>query len=135
MKYFVLIVLLSCSIVASAQVIEIEKLHKALLEKDSLVLDALLHSELSYGHSNGLVESKLDVYKNLKTKKIQYHTIAYENLSIQTFKRLKITRYNMIVNVEFENKNYNLKLHCLQTWLKYRKSWKLIARQATKITS
>ncbi len=135
MKYLAFYILLLNNIFIAAQSSVVESLHKALLEKDSAKLDKLLHKDVSYGHSNGLVETKYELYQNLKSKKIQYNSITYENLKIQNIKQIQIVRYTMLVNVDFEGKNYDLKLHCLQTWSKKGKQLKLIARQATKVTS
>jgi Domain of unknown function (DUF4440) len=112
----------------------IEKLHSALINKDSLAITYLMHDSLSYGHSNGLLETKCSLWQNLKSNYIKYYDIKYKQLKIQSFNNTKIVRYSMDVNVDFENKNFNLELHNQQTWLFQNKRWQLIARQATKIS-
>jgi hypothetical protein len=112
---------------------KVELLHTALIKKDSASLQKLLHDSVSYGHSNGLIENKSQIWKNLKSSYIQYNNIAYSNLSIQILKNTAIVRYNALINVDFENKNYQLNLHTLQTWLRKGKDWQIIARQAAKI--
>jgi hypothetical protein len=113
--------------------INIEKLHSALINKDSLGLENLIHDSVSYGHSNGLLETKHSLWQNLKSNYIKYYDIKYKQLKIQSFNNIKIVRYAMDVNVDFENKNFNLELYNQQTWLYQNKRWQLIARQATKI--
>ena len=64
MRFILTILLFFISFIAVAQVDSaglknaIQKLDKALLEKDSLVLAAVLHKDVSYGHSNGWVQTK-----------------------------------------------------------------------------
>ena len=64
MRFFLTIILFFISWIVVAQVDSVElknamqKLDKALLEKDSLILAAVLHKEVSYGHSNGWVQTK-----------------------------------------------------------------------------
>ena len=48
------------------------KLEKALVAKDTVTLKQLLHKNLSYGHSNGWVQSKEEVVKDLMSGKIIY---------------------------------------------------------------
>ena len=57
------------------------KLDKALIAKDTAVLKQLLHKDLSYGHSNGWVETREDVFKDLVNGKL-----AYNKIDINIFK-------------------------------------------------
>jgi hypothetical protein len=137
MRFNLIILLLFCYYQLSAQqdVLKnkIEQLHSALVKKDSLMLQDLLHDSVSYGHSNGLIENKLSIWKNLKSNYIQYNDIKYTHLKIQIYKNMAIVRYDAEIDVDFESKNYKLNLHTLQTWLLPNKNWQIIARQATKI--
>jgi Domain of unknown function (DUF4440) len=131
----VLLLFSYCQLFAQHDVLnnKVEQLHSALVKKDSVMLQYLLHDSVSYGHSNGLIENKTSIWKNLKSSYIQYHDIKYSNLKIQIYKNTAIVRYNAEINVDFESKNYKLTLHTLQTWQRRGKNWQIIARQATKI--
>lgn len=51
---------------------QINQLHSALLNKQIDVLQPLLHPSLSYGHSNGWVQSTADMSADLISGKIVY---------------------------------------------------------------
>ena len=53
----------------------VTKLDKALVQKDTVTLKQLLHKDLSYGHSNGWVENRNEVIKNLVQGKLTYKKI------------------------------------------------------------
>ena len=53
----------------------VTKLDKALIAKDTVVLKQLLHKDITYGHSNGWVETKTDVIKDLVSGKLAYDKI------------------------------------------------------------
>jgi Domain of unknown function (DUF4440) len=135
LNLIILLLFAYCRLSAQQEVLKskIEQLHSALVKRDSLVLETLLHDSISYGRSNGLIENKLSLWKNLKSNYIQYHEIKYADLKINTFGNIAIVRYNAEINVDFENKNYKLNLHSMQTWLLQKNKWLLLARQATKI--
>jgi hypothetical protein len=111
----------------------ITALHEALLNSDSSALSHLLHDSASFGHSNGLIESKRLLWQNLKNKKIQYHEMTFQDLKILSLYHLKVVRYTLMVNVDLDQKNYKLKLHNQQTWVKSRNRWQLLARQSTRL--
>ena len=56
------------------------KLDKALVAKDTVVLKQLLHKDLTYGHSNGWIETKADVIKDLQVGKLAYDKIESKDL-------------------------------------------------------
>jgi Domain of unknown function (DUF4440) len=132
---FILILFFQCQLLAQNNVLKnrLDQLHAALVAKDSVTLQGILHDSVSYGHSNGLIENKLSIWGNLKSNYIQYHDIKYSQLKIQIHKNTAIVRYKAEIDVDFESKNYKLALHTMQTWLRQKNSWQLLARQATKI--
>ena len=56
------------------------KLDKALIIKDTVTLKQLLNNEVSYGHSNGWVQSKNDIIKDLYNGKLVYKKIDHKNI-------------------------------------------------------
>jgi hypothetical protein len=49
-----------------------QQLDKALLQKDENVLKSILHKDLSFGHSNGWIQTKNDIMNDFKTGKLVY---------------------------------------------------------------
>jgi len=109
-------------------------LDKALVQRDALTLNIILHTGLSFGHSNGWLENKTDLLKTLETEKISYLNIDQVGTAgIQYQKKdLISTRRNIDVNGLFEGKSFDLKLNVLEVWIKERGKWQLLARQSVK---
>src|SRR5688500_2565636 len=88
MKVLLIIALVVASLAGFAQVDSlvlkesIQKLDKALLEKDNTALQAILHKDLNFGHSNGWVQSKTDILNDFKTGKLVYDKIENNNMAI-----------------------------------------------------
>ena len=59
-----------------------QQLDKALLQKDETVLKSVLHQDLSYGHSNGWVQSKSDVLNDFISGKLTYSKIENNSSAI-----------------------------------------------------
>jgi hypothetical protein len=111
----------------------VSKLDKALMEKDTATLKQLLHKNLTYGHSNGWVETKDDVIKDLGSGKLVYHTIKSDSITWKTDANWASMRSKTRVEVSLNGNRMELNLHILEVWLKTNKGWQLIARQSTKL--
>ena len=109
------------------------KLDKALVAKDTVVLKQLLHKDLTYGHSNGWIETKADVIKDLQVGKLAYDKIESRDLQWTVTNNIATMRSTTEVGFRLDNKSGELKLHVLQVWLKTNKGWQLLSRQSTKL--
>jgi hypothetical protein len=106
---------------------------KALLNKDSIALKELLDDKISYGHSNGWVQTKSEVIGDLFNGKLTYKTIAPSEATISTEGNTAAARMDVNVEVEMTGKLISLKLRVLQVWLWTNKHWVLFARQSVKL--
>ena len=111
----------------------VAKLDKALIAKDTVVLKQLLHKDLTYGHSNGWVETKADVINDLVLGKLAYNKIESKNIKWTVTNDVSTMRSTMDVSYQLDSKPGELKLHVLQVWLKTNKGWQLLSRQSTKL--
>lgn len=111
----------------------VAKLDKALMVKDTVVLKQLLHKDLTYGHSNGWVETKTDVIKDLFSGKLAYSKIESKDVKWTVTNDVSTMRSTTEISYLLDGKPGELKLHVLQVWLKTNKGWQLLSRQSTKL--
>jgi hypothetical protein len=94
----------------------------------------LLHTDVSYGHSNGWVQNKNDIVNDLKSGKLIYNKI--ENTSVMVVainSNWSTVRTNTNAEGSINGTAFQLKLHVLQVWMKAKNGWQLLARQSTKL--
>jgi len=111
-----------------------QKLDKALLEKDDAMLRAVLHKDASYGHSNGWIQRKGDVLNDFKSGKLVYSKI--ENISayiVAINKKWATVRSNTNAEGVVNGNAFKLTMHVMQVWIKTKKGWQLMARQSAKL--
>lgn len=108
-------------------------LDEALVKKDTAALNRLLHENLSYGHSNGWVESKTDVIADLLNGKLSYVAIDSRALSAHNSADVTIVRTESKIKYVLDGKEGELKLHVMQVWQRVGYQWQLIGRQSTKV--
>jgi hypothetical protein len=112
----------------------IDKLDKALLAKDSVILKTVLHQKVSYGHSNGWIETKQEVIDDLFNGKLTYQQIeptAAAQITVSS--GTGIVRTTLRVSVVVQGSPLTLKLKVLQAWVQEKGKWKLLGRQSVKV--
>jgi hypothetical protein len=110
-----------------------QQLDKALLYKDENVLRSVLHKDLSYGHSNGWIQSKDDILNDFKSGKLVYNQIENNSSAIVNIsKKYATVKTNTNAVGAVNGTVFKLTLHIMQFWIKTKKGWQLIARQSAK---
>lgn len=105
--------------------------HKMLVKND-FVLENKLDDVLSYGHSNGWIETKTEMLQNLASKYIVYNNIEEDSMQQQVNKKIGYVRFVANFNVTLNGKQSVFRLKVLEVWRKRNGSWKLFARQAVR---
>ena len=138
MKYAIVIVLLLHSLTAAAQTDEekltatVKEFHQALVNKNTVSINQQTDKALSFGHSNGWVETKADVIKDLETGYISYGEIKEDSITVAMNGNLANVRFKADITVTMKGTTSNVKLRVLEVWVKKSNRWMLFARQAVK---
>ena len=112
-----------------------QQLDKALLQKDETVLKSVLHKDLSYGHSNGWIQSKSDILNDFTSGKLTYNKIENNSSAIIVItKEYATVKTNTNAEGAVNGTAFKLTLHIMQFWIKTKKGWQLIARQSAKLS-
>ena len=110
-----------------------QQLDKALLQKDDIVLKTVLHKDVSYGHSNGWIQSRSDVLNDFKTGKLVYNKIENTSSSLLSInKKWATVKTNTNADGAVNGTAFKLTLHVMQVWMRTKKGWQLFARQSAK---
>ena len=105
--------------------------HQALVRNDSQLAN-YLDEELSYGHSNGWIETKTVMINNLETGYIKYHSIKEDSMQVTINGNMAHARFVGDYNVTLNENTNTFHLKVLEVWVKKGKRWLLFARQAVK---
>ena len=111
------------------------ELDKALLQKEEAVLKLVLHGDLSFGHSNGWIQSKSDILNDFASGKVTYNKIENNSSAIvKISKKYATVKTNTNAEGMVNGTAFKLSLHIMQFWVKTKKGWQLIARQSAKLS-
>lgn len=138
MKWLVIICALGCFISGFGQTEQqkltttIRELHQAMVNKNTVSLNQQTDKALSYGHSNGWVETKEDFIKDIETKLIDYQRITEDSLVVTINGNLAHARFVCDVSAVMRGAANSFHLRVLEVWVKKGKRWLLFARQAIR---
>jgi hypothetical protein len=130
--------LLSRSVVAEAGDEEsvaqsVETLRKALLEADRSKLEQVASAQISYGHSDGRVETKEQFIHGVMTRKQIVKSLAFPELKVAVVGNAAIARHIYLSESERDGKATTTRIGALQVWQKQDGGWKLLARQGFRL--
>ena len=138
MKCSLIILFLFSFVFAHAQTEE-EKLtktmkdfHQALVQKNVISINQHTDKALTYGHSNGWVETKTDVVTDLETGVISYQSIKEDSINVTINSSLAHIRFIADIDATLRGNKSSHHLKVLEIWVKKGKRWLLFARQAVK---
>jgi hypothetical protein len=106
---------------------------KAQTNRDTIALQNLLHDDLSYCHSNGLIENKQDFIKSVNSGKIIYESITMIEHSIRKKQKSAIITGICTVKGSIKTTPFDIRLRYLSVYFKSGGKWKLAAWQSLKL--
>lgn len=111
--------------------LQMKRFDRGLLTKDTLALKETTHPDISYGHSNGWIETRKELMADLFNGKIDYMLIEPKDEKITISGETAVARYDAVINAALEGIVGSYKLRVMQVWVKKNKTWVLLARQST----
>lgn len=141
MKTLFFTVLFICHFAGFAQTVDETKLietvkefHQALVKKNTISLNQQTDKALSYGHSNGWIQSKKDLVKDFERGYISYQSFKEDSITVMMNDNMANVLFLADITATLGGttvvNNYHLKV--LEVWVKKGKRWVLFARQAVK---
>ena len=112
----------------------VANLRKGMLDGDKNLLDQVTAADLSYGHSNGNIEDKATFIRVLASGENDFVTMDVTDQTIKILGNTAVVRHNFSAQTNNGGTPGSTKLGVLLVWQKQAGKWKLIARQAFKLT-
>src|SRR5215213_8278571 len=110
--------------------------HTVFGTKDSLTLEDLFAKKASYGHSGGKVETREEAVRNISKNKSVYTDTSINNVTVIFDEDdVAIVRYLFKANEKKPDGTVTpLNFTMMLVWVKEKKKWRLMGRQAVKLS-
>jgi len=111
----------------------VEILRKGILEADRAKLAQVASDQISYGHSDGRVETKEVFITGVLTRKQVVKSLAFPDLKVSVVGNAAIVRHIYLAESELDGKATTTRIGALQVWHKQDGGWRLLARQGFRL--
>ena len=104
MKFFVTIVLFCWQLAGLAQSDEVKltstlkEFHQALVKKNTVSINQQTDKALSYGHSNGWVETKKELIEHLESGYMEYNSFREDSIKVEVNGNVAHARFIADIN-------------------------------------
>ena len=133
--FFFLVAFASAQTDEEKLVTTVKEFHQALVNKNTVSINQQTDKALSYGHSNGWVENKTDIIKDLETGYISYQGFKEDSIAVSINGNMANVRFVADISATMKGSTNTYHLKVLEVWVKKGKRWVLFARQAVKAPS
>jgi hypothetical protein len=117
----------------SAVTESVEILRRGILEADRAKLAQVASDHISYGHSDGRVESKEQFIAGVLGRKAVVKSLAFPELKVSVVGPSAIVRHIYLAESELDGKATTTRIGALQVWHKQDGGWRLLARQGFRL--
>jgi ketosteroid isomerase-like protein len=97
-------------------------------------LEAIASDSVSYGHSGGNVQNKAEFVEGIASGKSDFVTIDLSEQTVSVMNNIAVVRHVLTATTNDGGKPGNVKIKVLLVWVKEKGRWKMLARQAVKLT-
>lgn len=108
-------------------------LKNALVAKDSVALSKVLADDVTYGHTNAMIQTKAELIRDVVSLIQDYKSIEPSDMKIRIYDNTAIVNMNSKVVMNYQNQPLELSMKTTFTWVNKNKDWQLVARQAVKM--
>jgi hypothetical protein len=109
-----------------------ERLRSAMVEPSDAELGALFHDDLSYGHSDGKIDTKASITASLLDGRSDFTTIEISEQTVAQVDDVAMVRHVLTADTNDSGKPGHVRLKVLLVWVLQAGQWRLLARQAVK---
>lgn len=137
-SFFSMLLLVSVTITAQSRqeknlLQQVEAFRLALISGKRADLAPLISDRLSYGHSNGRIEDKEAFLKQLETGASDFVTVSFNDQVVTINGPVALVRHELRADTNDRGLPGSIRLHVLLVWQREGKTWKLLARQSTRL--
>jgi ketosteroid isomerase-like protein len=110
-----------------------KKRFAAMIAGDLDTLGALLADELTYTHSSGRVDTKVQFLDSLRTGRQKYFAIAPEDTAVRVFGDTAVSTGQSAMHVSAGGQESRFRIRFTDVWVRRGGRWQMVAWQSTRL--
>lgn len=111
---------------------KMSSLRSALLGKDSVTLSKILADDCSYGHTNGLMQTKAQLIRDVVSGVQDYKSIEPTDMVIKIYDNSAVVTLKSKIKLVYQGNMMDMTMNVIVFWVK-KKDWQIVGRQSVKL--
>jgi hypothetical protein len=112
---------------------QLDRLNKAIVDKNLAVLEDVFHTNMWYCHSSGRLDDKQAAIKDVMEGPVDFITLEATDRKIQVVEKNAMIRFIFEAKATNNGQEQTIRIGVMTVWKKEKSGWKLFARQAYKL--
>lgn len=105
----------------------------AMIQGDLAALEGLLAEDLTYTHSTGQVETRIQFLESLRSGKLRYLAAAPSDVDVRVYGDTAVVTGRAEMKVSSQGQELTVTARFTEVWVKSGGAWKLAAWQSTRV--
>jgi hypothetical protein len=110
----------------------LDALKQAVVTKDRPALAKLLRPDLTYGHTDGHLETRDQVLDRVTDSKVSFGAIDVSDAVVRVYGQIALVTAKLAFHVNSDGKQNVSTLSTLDVWIRGPEGWQLLGRQLTR---
>ena len=112
--------------------VAVEEFRQAMLDGNGARLLELMSDDVTFGHANNVIQTKIEFVKTVVEKTEIFKTLRLTDHDIKVSGDIGLARHVFDSDLLYQGKEMHLTLNILMVWRNEDGRWRLIARQSFK---
>jgi len=105
----------------------------AVVARDYAALERILHGDLIYAHSTGVIETKGEYVGKLKSNTQRYDVLDHQKTTVKVHGNSAVAHSTVIMKGQSGDRPFDNRLMMIHLWVKESGQWRLAAHQTTQL--
>jgi ketosteroid isomerase-like protein len=110
----------------------VEAFRAAMVRGDGKTLTRLASPKLSFGHSNGITQTREQFVETVVQKKEIFRKVDLVGQQVTIVGKTAVSRHEFHADILLDGAPLLVQLKCIEVWDKTAEGWRLVSRQAYK---
>ena len=106
---------------------------RAMMEADTRTLDLLLGDDLTYVHSEGWCQTKVEFMAGIRSGDLRYYDVKTEDVMVRVYGKTAVVTGRATVRVKSGSGPKSFKLSFVDVYVNRGSHWQMVAWQSTEV--
>jgi ketosteroid isomerase-like protein len=114
------------------EILQVEnRRYEAMIKGDLAALDAVLSAELTYAHSNGVLDTKAQYMATLASGQLQYISITPQEAQVRCYGACSVVTGIALLHIQLHGQDRRFRIRYTSVYIKQQDRWQMVALQST----